>query len=118
MEVASTIDGGRLAVVVEKMMELLDSLEASVVEDEANEQISQQNYVALVNDLETTLTEVDNALNTAQSDLEQAKSKLRSQEAFLEENQMDLQAAQDGKEAKKEQCALWSATYEETKESR
>ena len=37
MEVASTIDGGRLAVVVEKMEELQDSLEASVVEDEANE---------------------------------------------------------------------------------
>ena len=37
MEVASTIDGDRLAVVVEKMQELQDSLEASVVEDEANE---------------------------------------------------------------------------------
>ena len=65
MEVASTIDGGRLAVVVEKMQELQDSLEASVVEDEANEQTSQQNFVALVNDLEITLTEVQNALNTA-----------------------------------------------------
>jgi len=41
MEVASTIDGGKLAVVVEKMEELLDSLEASIVEDEANEVASE-----------------------------------------------------------------------------
>ena len=38
MEVASTIDPERLHVVIDKMQELLESLEASLVEDEANEQ--------------------------------------------------------------------------------
>jgi len=72
MEVASTIDGDRLAVVVEKMQELQESLEASMVEDSANEQASQASFVGLVNDLELTLNQVSHALQTAQSDLEQA----------------------------------------------
>ena len=38
MEVASTIDPERLDVVVEKMAQLLESLEASLVEDAANEE--------------------------------------------------------------------------------
>ncbi len=38
MEVASTIDGDKLAVVVDKMQGLLESLEASLVEDAANEE--------------------------------------------------------------------------------
>jgi len=37
MEVASTIDGDKLKVVVDKMEELLESLQASLVEDSANE---------------------------------------------------------------------------------
>jgi len=72
MEVASTIDGDRLAVVVEKMQELQESLEASMVEDSANEQASQASFVGLVNDLELTLNQVSHALQTASSDLEQA----------------------------------------------
>ena len=40
MEVASTIDGDKLAVVVDKMEGLLESLQASLVEDSANEQAS------------------------------------------------------------------------------
>ena len=70
MEVASTIDGDKLGVVIEKMQGLLESLQASVVEDADNEQASQQAFVGLVNDLEVTLNEVSHALQTAQSDLE------------------------------------------------
>ena len=40
MEVASTIDGDKLAVVVDKMEGLLESLQASLVEDTANESAS------------------------------------------------------------------------------
>ena len=54
MEVASTIDPERLDVVVQKMQQLLDSLEASLVEDADNEASAIQNFHGLVNDLETT----------------------------------------------------------------
>ena len=54
MEVASTIDPERLDVVIEKMQELLDSLEASLVEDADNEQAAIQQFHGLVNDLENT----------------------------------------------------------------
>jgi hypothetical protein len=37
MEVAATIDGDKLAVVVEKLQGLLDSLQASLIEDTENE---------------------------------------------------------------------------------
>ena len=54
MEVASTIDADRLATVVEKMEELLESMEASLVEDAANEEASKKSFAGLVHDLETT----------------------------------------------------------------
>jgi hypothetical protein len=54
MEVAATIDGDKLAVVVDKMQELLDSMEASLVEDAANEEASKAAFGGLVNDLENT----------------------------------------------------------------
>ena len=54
MEVASTIDPQRLDVVVEKMQQLLDSLEASLVEDADNEEAAIHQFHGLVNDLEST----------------------------------------------------------------
>ena len=54
MEVASTIDPERLDVVVDKMEGLLESLEASLVEDKANEEAAVQQFHGLVNDLEST----------------------------------------------------------------
>jgi len=54
MEVASTIDADKLAVVVDKMQELLDSMEASLVEDAANEKASAAAFAGLVNDLDKT----------------------------------------------------------------
>jgi len=118
MEVASTIDGDKLAVVVDKMEGLLESLQASLVEDSANEQASQASFLGLVNDLEATATMLSNAHATATSNLEQAESKLASQERFLEEQQAEEAAARAGLAAKKEQCALWEANYQSTKESR
>ena len=118
MEVASTIDPERLDVVVEKMQELLDSLEASLVEDAANEQASHAAFLGLVNDLEATSDMLSNAHATASSNLEQAVSKLASQERFLEEQQAEEVAARAGLAAKKEQCALWEANYQATKASR
>jgi len=56
MEVASTIDGDRLAVVIDKMEGLLESLQASLVEDTANEQASATAFAGLVHDLEATAT--------------------------------------------------------------
>jgi len=118
MEVASTIDGDKLAVVIDKMEGLLESLQASLVEDSANEQASQASFLGLVNDLEATHTMLSNAHATATSNLEQAESKLASQERFLEEQQAEEAAARAGLAAKKEQCALWEANYQSTKESR
>merc|ERR1711948_204727 len=118
MEVASTIDGDRLAVVVEKMEGLLDSLQASLVEDSANEQASQAAFLGLVNDLQQTGEMLAAAHATAVSNLEQAESKLASQERFLEEQQAEEAAARAGLAAKKEQCALWEANYQSTKASR
>ena len=118
MEVASTIDGDRLAVVIDKMEGLLESLQASLVEDSANEQASQASFLGLINDLEATATMLSNAHATATSNLEQAESKLASQERFLEEQQAEEAAARAGLAAKKEQCALWEANYQSTKESR
>jgi len=54
MEVAATIDADKLAVVVDKMQGLLDSLEASLVEDAANEEASAASFAGLVHDLEKT----------------------------------------------------------------
>jgi len=54
MEVASTIDPERLDVVVGKMQQLLESLEASLVEDSDNEEAAIQQFHGLVNDLENT----------------------------------------------------------------
>ena len=118
MEVASTIDGDRLAVVVDKMEGLLESLQASLVEDTANEQASQAAFLGLVNDLAATAEMLSNAHATATSNLEQAESKLASQERFLEEQQAEEAAARAGLAAKKEQCALWEANYQATKASR
>jgi len=118
MEVASTIDGDRLAVVVDKMQGLLESLQASLVEDTANEQASQAAFLGLVNDLQATADMLSAAHATATSNLEQAESKLASQERFLEEQQAEEVAARAGLAAKKEQCALWEANYQATKASR
>ena len=85
MEVASTIDGDKLAVVVDKMEELLESLQASAVEDAENERASAAAFAGLVNDLENTHDMLSKAHATATSNLEQAESKLDSQERFLEE---------------------------------
>ena len=85
MEVASTIDGDKLAVVVDKMEGLLESLQASLVEDAANEQASQAAFMGLVNDLAATHEMLSSAHATAVSNREQAESKLASQERFLEE---------------------------------
>lgn len=118
MEVASTIDGDKLNVVIEKMRGLLTSLEASLVEDQANEEASQAAFLGLVNDLQTTGQMLASAHATATSNLEQAQSKLSSQERFLEEQQAEEAAARAGLAAKKEQCALWEANYQSTKASR
>jgi len=118
MEVASTIDGDKLAVVVDKMEGLLESLQASLVEDAANEQASQAAFLGLVNDLQNTSDMLSAAHATATSNLEQAQSKLASQERFLEEQQAEEAAARAGLAAKKEQCALWEANYQSTKASR
>ena len=72
MEVASTIDGEKLAVVVDKMQGLLESLQASLVEDAANEQASKAAFMGLVNDLESTANMLSTAHATATSNLEQA----------------------------------------------
>ena len=85
MEVASTIDGDKLAVVIDKMEGLLESLQASLVEDSANEQASQAAFLGLVNDLQATADMLASAHATATSNLEQAESKLASTERFLEE---------------------------------
>jgi len=118
MEVASTIDGDKLAVVVDKMQGLLESLQASLVEDTANEQASAAAFMGLVNDLQNTGNMLSAAHATATSNLEQAQSKLASQERFLEEQQAEEAAARAGLAAKKEQCALWEANYQSTKASR
>ena len=89
LEVASTIDGDKLAVVVDKMEGLLESLQASLVEDSANEQASQAAFLGLVNDLEATAAMLSSAHATASSNLEQAQSKLASQERFLDEQQAE-----------------------------
>ena len=78
MEVAATIDADKLAVVVEKMEELLDSLQASLVEDTENEKSSAAAFAGLVNDLEGTHDMLVKAHATATSNLEQAESKLNS----------------------------------------
>ena len=85
MEVAATIDGDKLAVVVDKMEELLESLQASAVEDAENERASAAAFAGLVNDLENTHDMLSKAFATASSNLDQAESKLDSQERFLEE---------------------------------
>ena len=85
VEVAATIDGDKLGVVVDKLQGLLDSLQASLVEDEQNEQSSAAAFAGLVNDLENTYDMLVKAHATASSNLEQAESKLSSQERFLEE---------------------------------
>ncbi len=85
MEVAATIDGDKLAVVVDKMEELLESMQASLVEDAENERASAAAFAGLVNDLENTHTMLTQAHATASSNLEQAESKLASQERFLAE---------------------------------
>jgi hypothetical protein len=118
MEVASTIDGDKLAVVVDKMEGLLESLQASLVEDSANEQASQAAFLGLVNDLAETMNMLTSAHATAVSNLEQSEAKLASQERFLEEQQAEEAAAREGLAAKKEQCALWEANYQSTKASR
>ena len=118
MEVASTIDGDKLAVVIDKMQGLLESLQASLVEDSANEQASQAAFLGLINDLAQTSEMLAAAHATATSNLEQAESKLASQERFLEEQQAEEAAARAGLAAKKEQCALWEANYQATKASR
>lgn len=78
MEVASTIDGDKLKVVVDKMEELLESLQASLVEDSANEASSQASFLGLVNDLASTSAMLSSAHATATSNKEQAESKLAS----------------------------------------
>ena len=118
MEVASTIDVDKLAVVVEKMQGLLESMQASLVEDTANEAASSAAFAGLVNDLNATADMLSAAHATAVSNLEQAESKLASQERFLEEQQAEEAAARAGLAAKKEQCALWEANYQATKASR
>jgi len=70
MEVASTIDGDKLAVVVDKMEGLLESLQASLVEDAANEQASQAAFLGLVNDLAETMNMLQEAHAAAVSNLE------------------------------------------------
>jgi len=74
--------------------------------------------MGLVNDLESTANMLSTAHATATSNLEQAQSKLASQERFLEEQQAEEVAAREGLKAKKEQCALWEANYQSTKASR
>ena len=64
---------------------LLESLQASLVEDAANEQASQAAFLGLVNDLAATHEMLTSAHGTAVSNKEQAESKLSSQERFLEE---------------------------------
>ena len=78
MEVASTIDADKLAVVVDKMEKLLESLQASLVEDANNERESASSFAGLVNDLEGTHDMLVKAHATATSNLEQAESKLAS----------------------------------------
>ena len=70
MEVAATIDGDKLAVVVDKLQGLLDSLEASVVEDAANEQASAAAFAGLINDLNKTYDMLSQAYATTASNLE------------------------------------------------
>ena len=118
MEVASTIDGDKLNVVIEKLEQLEESLVASLAEDTANEEASAAAFLGLVNDLQTTGQMLAAAHATASSNLEQAQSKLSSQERFLEEQQAEEAAARAGLAAKKEQCALWEANYQSTKASR
>ena len=59
ISVASTIDGDKLAVVVDKMTDLLTSLEASLVEDAENEREAEASFKKLVHDLENTVTAVE-----------------------------------------------------------
>jgi hypothetical protein len=70
MQVASTIDADKLAVVVDKMNELLESLKASLVEDATNERDSAAAFAGLVNDLESTLDQLNKAFATASSNLD------------------------------------------------
>lgn len=118
MEVASTIDADRLATVVEKMEELLESMQASLVEDAQNEKDAIAAYGGLMNDLEATFAMLTEAHTTSVSNREQAESKLASTERFLEEQRAEAEAAREGLAAKKEQCALWEANYQTTKEAR
>ena len=85
MEVAATLDTDRLNTVLEKMEELLESMQASLVEDAANEQASQAAFEGLVRDLEATHAMLSAAHATAVSNKEQAESKLASTERFLDE---------------------------------
>ena len=102
MEVASTIDQDRLATVVEKMEELLESMQASLVEDAQNEKDAIAAYTGLMNDLEATHAMLNQAHTEAVSNREQAESKLASTERFLEEQRAEAEAAREGLAAKKE----------------
>ena len=70
MEVAATIDADRLATVIEKMDELLESMQASLVEDAQNEADSKAAFEGLVHDLETTHSMLTAAHATAVSNRE------------------------------------------------
>jgi chromosome segregation ATPase len=118
MQVASSIDKGKLGTVVEKMTELRNSLQASLEEDATAEGNSGKAFKKLVADLENTYAGLGRSLAAAQSNLGQAQTSLKNEERYLVEQKEEKASAQEGLAAKEKQCDNWAKTFAQQTESR
>jgi len=85
MQIASTIDEGMLKATIEKMEELLESLAASLEEDQIHEIQSQADYEMLLIEIAAVRDDVTVALDADRIELAEYEGKLANEERYLEE---------------------------------
>jgi chromosome segregation ATPase len=104
IQVATTFDEAALQRVIQRLQKLKESLLASIEEDNKAELESKKNNAKLIGEMENARTNLEGALSSSRSELEEAKQTLENQKRILRENQKELDISTKGKQQLIGQC--------------
>lgn len=118
VEVAASLDPEALASVINKLEDIRDSVQNSLISDREHQIESENNYNNLINEISNVRESQNRRIEEDTEALSEAQAKYDQEKKRKEDNQNELESATEGKLQKENTCAEWSSVYESDKEQR
>lgn len=118
VSIAATLDPAALANVVNKLKEIRNSVATSLENDRVHEEEANNNFNALVKEINDVREGQKKRLREDNEALAEAEAKLQFETERRDRNQQELESASNGKAQKEATCEGWRKQYETNKAQR